>query len=411
MTHGAGMYLGWIEGVSDSAGAPGRVAVAGHADCADALAAALPADPAFLRGKVRLYPLSDWIRTGLADDFDPDLILRAAPDGPPLLAWQAGGQGAFAPWHGVADSGAVSRQDLGEVAPLADSFGADRSVTCPDALLPHLFDRPDRTLFAVVDAAAIPDLLPRLEVEGLRHESLFQGKAGEDLAEVSPWLVELAADSVNLRRLMTRSDRAGRGWYGADAALFMHSRSDFDGLRRHLRKFTKLPDERGEWMFLRFWSEQFRDYLANQPDAPLPGAFYDQIEALFCRMPGDRWLRLAARRPVPGARPTFLPAFRAHSRFLLRRRFVARLAGELAATYPNPPSTPRLSAYYAQARARGYRAERAVLYYVETLHLARRLGLDEETILARPEARAVEFYSDVGRAHVLRDLLNGLEAA
>ena len=410
MTEAAGMFLGWIDGLRDSAGQSGRVAIAGHAASAEALEKALPADPVLHRGQVRLYPLTDWVRTGLADDFSPDLPLRAAPGVAPLLMWQAAGSKDFSPWHpGGAD--ALSRQDLGEVPPLQDRFGEDRSATCAPALARHLFDRPDRRLYAVVDAAAIPDLLPRLAAEELRHESLFQGKAGEDLAEVSPWLVELPADSANLRRLMTQSDRPGRGWYGADGALFLHSRADFDGLRRHLRKFTKLPDENGDWIFLRFWSEQFRDYLANQPGAPLPGAFFDQIEALFCRMPGDRWLRLAATRPTPGDRTRFLPAFRTHARFLLRRRFAGRLAAELGQTYANPPSAPRLAAYYALARARGYRAERAVLYYVETLHLARRLGLDEQTLLARPEARAVEFYSDVGRAHALRDLVQSLEAA
>lgn len=411
MTREGGMFLGWIDGVRDSLGQAGRVAVAGHAASGDALAATLPGDPALRGGQLRLYPLADWVRTGLADDFSPDLPLRAVPGAVPLLMWQSGAGGGFTPWQSDRGGDALSRQDLGQIAPLQDRFGEDRSTTCPPELAPHLFDTPDRRLYAVVDAAAIPDLLPRLEAEELRRESLFQGQAGEDLAEVSPWLVELPKDSANLRRLMTVSDRAGRGWYGADAALFIHSRADFDGLRRHLRKFTKLPDEGGAWMFLRFWSEQFRDYLAHQPDAPLPGAFFDQIEALFCRMPGDRWLRLAATRPIPGDRARFLPAFRAHARFLLRRRFVGRLAAELDQTFANPPSVPRLAAYYAQARARGYRAERAVLYYVETLHLARRLGLDEQTLLARPEAQAVEFYSDVGRAHALRDLVQSLEAA
>lgn len=409
MTGAAGMYLGWVDGLAGG----GRVAVAGYAASARDLAHALPDDPGLRSGQLRLYALPDWVRTGFADDFCPDLPLRVAPGAPAVLMSQSGDGGAagFVPWQPQGGSGALSRQDLGVIAPLEDRFGDDRLATCPDALIPHLFDRPDRQLYAVVDAAAIPDLLPRLEAEDLRHESLFQGQAAEDLAEVSPWLVELPQGSAGLRRLMTRSDRAGRGWYGADAALFVHSRAGFDGLRRHLRKFTKLPDEDGGWLFLRFWSDQFRDYLTNQPDAPLPGALFDQIEALFCRMPGDRWLRLAALRPIPGQRDRFLPAFRAHARFLLRRRFVDRLAAELGATYPDAPPLCRLAAYYALARARGYRAERAVLYYVETLHLAHRLGLDEQILLARPEARAVEFYSDVGRAHALRDLVHTLEAA
>lgn len=409
MTAAEGIFLGWATGLCDATGDAGRVVFAGHARDSAAFSSTLPAQLQY--ADLRIYSLADWVQTGFADDFAPDLALRCEPGAGPVLMWQRSGETTFAPWIAADDNGALSRNDLGIIAPLQDRFGEDRRATVPDALASHMFESDARRLFAVVDAAAVPDLLPRLEAENLRHESLFQGSSGDNLAEVSPWLVEFPSESANLRRLMTQSDRPGRGWYDADAALFIHSRTDFVGLRRHLRKFTKLPDEDGKWFFLRFWSAQFRDYLLNQPDAPLPGAFFDQIEALFCRMPGDRWLRLAANRPINGARDRFLPAFRAHSRFLLRSRFVDRLANELNEAYANPPSAPRLSAYYALARARGYRAERAVLFYVESLHLARRIGLDENSFLARPEARAVEFYSDVGRAHALRDMLKQMEAA
>ncbi|MDO5641614.1 MAG: DUF4123 domain-containing protein [Paracoccus sp. (in: a-proteobacteria)] len=398
MSGAGGIYLGWIDGSVHGA----RVIFAGHADTPEALARALPAPP------TRVYPLADWIETGFADDFCPDLPLRIGPGSPPML--MTAGPKGFLPYQPATDGGAILVQDLGVIAPLGDAIGAER-LDCPPALAPVFFDGPDRRLYAVIDAALIPELLPRLEAEGLRAESLFQGKANENLSDVAPWLVELPPGTDCLRRLMTASDRAGRGWYGADAALFLHSGAGFDGLRRHLRKFTKLADEDGQWMFLRFWSEQFRDYLTHQPDPPLPGAFFDRIEALFIRLPGDRWQRLAARRAIAGDRARFLPAFRAHARFLLRRRFTARLADELAATMIAPPSPARLSALYAQARAQGFASERAILFYVETLLLARRLGLSEAAVLAHPEARDSQFYSDVGRARALRSLLKSLEAA
>ena len=379
-----------------------------------------------LRDRVRLdparltcAPLGQWIGSSAINDFPADLPLRLEPGAPILVMEEirdSQGQASFRRWDADARGHAVTVSDLGRHPPLDSQFGAFPMLNCPADLAPHLFPGKRDHIFAVLDSAAYQGILTRIESEGLRAESLFQGEAGETLAEVSPYLVELPANARLLRQLFTRDERnSARGLYAPDAALFLHAPDlddpdGFDALRRHLRKFTKLPDGRGQWLFLRFWSTQFRDYLANHPDPALPPRFFDGIARAFCRMPDDRWLAISGGTTAPRS-DGFLDAFTAHSRILLRQRFVARLAEVLSDIYPDPPSDTQVAAFYCHARNRGYRAERAIARYVETLFILFRHRIDEARLLDRPEARAVETYSDTGRARALLDIVKQLETA
>ncbi|MBA4491336.1 DUF4123 domain-containing protein [Paracoccus sp. S1E-3] len=392
-----------------------KLVAGGHAPDAETFLTALrdrvvQIDPAHLA----CAPLGQWIGSSAIDAFPADLPLRLEPGAPALVMEEirdGQGQISFCRWGADARGLAVAVTDLGCHPPLDSQFGAFPALNCPADLGPHLFPAQRDSIFAVLDSAAYPGILMRIESEGLRSESLFQGDGGESLAEVSPYLVELPADARLLRHLFTRDERdSARGLYSADAALFLHAPDGFEALRRHLRKFTKLPDGRGNWLFLRFWSTQFRDYLAHHPDPALPARFFDGIERAFCRMPNDRWLALSAGTAPPPS-DGFLDTFTAHSRVLLRQRFTVRLREVLGDIYRDPPSATQVAAFYCHARSRGYRAERAIARYVETLFILFRHRIDEAHLLDRPEARAVETYSDTGRARALLDVARQLETA
>jgi Domain of unknown function (DUF4123) len=160
---------------------------------------------------------------------------------------------------------------IAQVVPLDAQFGQMTRKCVPDALRDVLFGQPEPTeaehaafgaqvpplgTYAVLDAARLPYLLPDiLAASGLRHVSLFQGKAQDDLAERAPYLVQLTEDSDLTRRLFTGPQGLGGLWH-KELGIFLRGRQGFDALRRDLRKFTYVSDEAGKMWFLRFWDSR-----------------------------------------------------------------------------------------------------------------------------------------------------------
>jgi len=196
--------------------------------------------------------------------------------------------------------------DIGRVTPLPVPQREMGEATVPAPLGDYLFAKagagsepsPQAT-YAVLDAAKMPFLLVSLlESSGLRHQSLFQDDAQDQMGEYAPYLVELEKDADFTRRLFTGPDGDG-GLWEKDLGFFLGSAAGFDPVRRHLRKFTRLQDEHGKWFYFRFWdnvgyatpsrdadwllrlcaapvdwivtrAEETMRRVARQPDAPKP---------------------------------------------------------------------------------------------------------------------------------------------
>lgn len=107
----------------------------------------------------------------------------------------------------------------------------------PLAVREHL--RQQVGLFAVLDAARDPDVLPRLKASGVEYASLYEERDRDDLATYGPWLAKLPPDHAFLDDLVR--DGWGKSW-----GVFLTCRLPFADLRRHLRQFllAKLPDGR-----------------------------------------------------------------------------------------------------------------------------------------------------------------------
>lgn len=104
---------------------------------------------------------------------------------------------------------------------------------------------PGYSVFAVLDAArdtAIFEGLLRLQDTG-RVQSLFQGRAADDLRDVCPYLIDVSAGTP-LRDWMLR-----RGW-GRAWGILIATNLDFRAVRRHLRKLTMVEIEGEEDRFL-----------------------------------------------------------------------------------------------------------------------------------------------------------------
>lgn len=100
--------------------------------------------------------------------------------------------------------------------------------------------------FALLDAARGPGARSLLlQFEDLSY-SLYDGRAGERLAEVAPYLVKLRPDSQLLRTWLSEH-------WGQAFGYVLETDVPFKALRRHLRKFLKVSDSRRRRMYFRFY--------------------------------------------------------------------------------------------------------------------------------------------------------------
>lgn len=100
-------------------------------------------------------------------------------------------------------------------------------------------------LYAVLDAASIPDLLDKLYSIYPPSECLFQGDVDDSLAYVAPYLVELQADSPFVEWMFSH--------WGEHWGVFLTSSALLGPLAKHLRQFSTVHDERGRPLYFRFY--------------------------------------------------------------------------------------------------------------------------------------------------------------
>ncbi|KIT15172.1 DUF4123 domain-containing protein [Jannaschia aquimarina] len=161
-----------------------------------------------------------------------------------------------------APTSALTVETIKGVEPLNDQFGVAAPLTVPPALRKALFGQPAPNegsapspplhTYAVLDAARVQGLPEMLETSGLDHACLFQGEAAEDYRDVAPYLVHLEEGQQLTRQLFIQGDAPWEMW-DAEPGVFLRSTAPLDALKKHLRKFTKVQDQDGRWVYFRFW--------------------------------------------------------------------------------------------------------------------------------------------------------------
>ncbi|MEP3348059.1 MAG: DUF4123 domain-containing protein [Litoreibacter sp.] len=147
----------------------------------------------------------------------------------------------------------------GPIEPLTSQFGQIKKTCVPEALRDIVFASEFKT-YAVLDAAAIPGLVGLLSTSGLPHVCLFQSDTADALEDVAPWLVELSSDNNFTRSLFTKGRAPWEIW-GKPKVLLLQSAFTLIELRAHFRKFTRIRDETGRWLFFRFWEVPVLRYI------------------------------------------------------------------------------------------------------------------------------------------------------
>jgi hypothetical protein len=116
-----------------------------------------------------------------------------------------------------------------------------------EAVSPFLFKDDGSGTFAILDGAAIPDLLDKLYGDQRpEFECLYTGEIEPDLAEVAPYLVRLEPKSGFTEWIL------GEGW-GKHWGVFVVAPADFRALRHHLRHFLIVHDSNAKAYYFRFY--------------------------------------------------------------------------------------------------------------------------------------------------------------
>lgn len=123
--------------------------------------------------------------------------------------------------------------------------------------------------YALLDAARVPGLIETLETTRLEHGCLFRGESFDRMKDVAPWLVRIDSSGKFTRNLFRASGKSWHLW-GKGAGIFIRSTAPLDELTAHLRRFTKVSDPAGKWVFFRFWdplvAQIYFDGMADHAD-------------------------------------------------------------------------------------------------------------------------------------------------
>lgn len=128
------------------------------------------------------------------------------------------------------------------------------SALIADALLDEL-RAGGRAAFMLVDAARDKAVYPSLLRADCKWLCLYRGDAAVTMAEVAPYLVELAPRSEYARWLIDR------GW-GDSWGVFLNAPVDLERLRAHFRRFVLVQMPDGRTVYFRFYDPRvLRVYL------------------------------------------------------------------------------------------------------------------------------------------------------
>lgn len=124
------------------------------------------------------------------------------------------------------------------------------------ALLRELFKDEALPVYAVLDGAAIPDLLDHLYADdGPEFCCLYRGDLEPDMAECAPYLAVLHPEAAFTRWLLAE------GW-GMHWGIFATSPADLKTMRKHFRTFLMVKDPDGKQLYFRYYDPRvLRVYL------------------------------------------------------------------------------------------------------------------------------------------------------
>ena len=166
-------------------------------------------------------------------------------------------------------------EEIKDVAPLDSQHGIWPEKNVPDFLVETLFGHAEPTeaeisyydgfkaipptkTYAIVDAGKFQWGFDEIKNCGMPFRCLFKGEAAKQLKDVAPYLIEINQESRFTQRLFKYDPEipdvmtSVHLWH-KEPGIYIRSRSDFDTIWKHFRRFTRVQNDKGEWYYFRFW--------------------------------------------------------------------------------------------------------------------------------------------------------------
>ena len=149
---------------------------------------------------------------------------------------------------------------------------------------------PRESLWGILDGARDASIFGKVET-ARRQCCLYAGALPWQLQMTAPYLVELPVDAFT--RSLLRA-----GW-GNSWGIFFLSEAPMETLRRHLRTFLRVADQRGRYLIFRYYDPRvMRVYLPTCQPSELRAVF-GPIRCYLMESPlGDTLLRFSRRNEV-----------------------------------------------------------------------------------------------------------------
>lgn len=143
----------------------------------------------------------------------------------------------------------------------------------PQKIRQHLM-RPDNRLYAILDAALVPDLPLRLFKADLPNYCLFEGDLDADMINVAPYLVYLPPDDKFTDWVF--AEGLGNKW-----GIFVHSRASMIEMRRHFRGLVNVITEDGQPLKFRYYAPRVLRTFLPTCNAGELATFFGRTDAIF----------------------------------------------------------------------------------------------------------------------------------
>lgn len=121
----------------------------------------------------------------------------------------------------------------------------------------HLFSKTEANVYAVLDAASVPNLLGAFQEHTPKYECVFRGELEPGMAEVVPYLVHLQPDTGFTDWLLEK------GW-GKHWGVFAVSEAKIRVMRQHFRSLFIVYDPDAKPLYFRYYDPRvLRVYLPS----------------------------------------------------------------------------------------------------------------------------------------------------
>lgn len=135
-------------------------------------------------------------------------------------------------------------------------------------------------LYAILDPTRSPRILELLHEAVEYSRSLYEGDEGDAIWQAAPYLVELPDKRSRLVNALV-TEGLMRRW-----GIFVVSTRPFKDVRRHLRRFLMVQDEKAERMYFRYYDPVVLRAFLPTCTAVQAKEFFQEVDAFLAE--GDR---------------------------------------------------------------------------------------------------------------------------